>query len=133
MSVCCQALPLRRVDSDSQQGVGLRDSVAFDRVESALAGQQQTKRVHDLDSEGVRQTVDVVAGSVCEASVLALSVLSKHNWIENVGRHQAGNADRRAGRDPYADGGSDQDLAGAATRKSGRDDQEAEAEGPAGV
>ena len=37
------------------------------------------------DLEGVRHTVDVTADSVYEASVLALSALSKHEWVENVG------------------------------------------------
>lgn len=37
------------------------------------------------DLEGVRHTVEVTAESVYEASVLALSALSKHEWVENVG------------------------------------------------
>ena len=37
------------------------------------------------DLEGVFHSVEVTAESVYEASVLALSALSKHEWIENVG------------------------------------------------
>jgi hypothetical protein len=42
-------------------------------------------RVTYKDLEGVRHTVEVTAESVYEASVLALSALSKHEWIENIG------------------------------------------------
>ena len=42
-------------------------------------------RVRYKDLEGVIHTVDVIAESVYEASVLALSALSKHEWVENVG------------------------------------------------
>ena len=42
-------------------------------------------RVRYRDLEGIVHAVDVVAESVYEASVLALSALSKHEWIENVG------------------------------------------------
>jgi hypothetical protein len=42
-------------------------------------------RVTYKDLEGVRHTVDVVAETVYKASVLALSVLSKNDWVENVG------------------------------------------------
>ena len=42
-------------------------------------------RVSYKDLEGVRHTVEVTAESVYEASVLALSALSKHDWVENVG------------------------------------------------
>jgi hypothetical protein len=42
-------------------------------------------RVTYKDLDGVRHSVEVVAESVYEASVLALSALSKHEWIESVG------------------------------------------------
>jgi hypothetical protein len=42
-------------------------------------------RVVYKDLDGVRHCVEVVAESVYEASVLALSALSKHEWIESVG------------------------------------------------
>jgi len=42
-------------------------------------------RVTFRDLEGVRHTVEVAAESVYEASALALSALSKHEWIENIG------------------------------------------------
>lgn len=37
------------------------------------------------DLDGVFHSVEVVAESVYEASALALSALSKHEWIESVG------------------------------------------------
>ena len=42
-------------------------------------------RVVFKDLEGVRHSVEVTAESVYEASALALSALSRHEWIENVG------------------------------------------------
>jgi hypothetical protein len=45
----------------------------------------QAVQVTYKDLEGVFQSVEVTAESVYEASVLALSALSKHEWIENVG------------------------------------------------
>lgn len=45
----------------------------------------KTCRVSYKDLEGVRHTVEVVADSIYEASVLALSALSRHEWIENIG------------------------------------------------
>ena len=42
-------------------------------------------RVVYKDLEGVRHSVEVTAESVYEASVLALSALTKHEWVENVG------------------------------------------------
>jgi hypothetical protein len=49
----------------------------------AVAGKQCKVTYKDL--EGVFHSVEVTAESVYEASVLALSALSKHEWIENVG------------------------------------------------
>jgi hypothetical protein len=37
------------------------------------------------DLDGVLHSVEVTAESVYEASVLALSALSKHEWVEHVG------------------------------------------------
>ncbi len=45
----------------------------------------KTCKVSYKDMEGVRHSVEVHAESVYEASVLALSALSKHEWVENVG------------------------------------------------
>lgn len=45
----------------------------------------KTCRVSYKDLEGIRHSVEVLADSVYEASVLALSALSKHDWIENIG------------------------------------------------
>lgn len=45
----------------------------------------KTCKVTYKDLEGVRHTVEVVAESVYEASVLALSALTKHEWVDNVG------------------------------------------------
>lgn len=42
-------------------------------------------RVSFKDFEGVRHSVEVVAESVFEASALALSALSKHEWVEKIG------------------------------------------------
>jgi len=42
-------------------------------------------RVTYKDLDGVGHSVEVVAESVYEASVLALSALSRHEWIESVG------------------------------------------------
>jgi hypothetical protein len=48
-----------------------------------MAGKKCQVRYKDLD--GVFHSVEVEATSVYEASVLALSALSKHEWVEAVG------------------------------------------------
>jgi hypothetical protein len=45
----------------------------------------KTCKVTYKDLEGVRHTVEVVAESVYEASVLALAALTRHEWVDNVG------------------------------------------------
>jgi hypothetical protein len=85
------------------------------------------------DLDGVRHSVEVVAESVYEASVLALSALSKHEWVESRGpRDAARHPDHRAERDAHAARGAAQAVAGPTADESRRKREKTEAEGIAG-